>query len=146
VRENQQYFLDHAQPKLRTMKLWVGTEEITAELALTATQIATGMMFRETMAEDEGMLFVFGTPHRTSFYMKNTKIPLSGAYIDTNGVIAEIVNLKPLDETPVEAASDNIQYVLEVNQGWFQRHNIGAGTVIRSERGSLPDTFFRRRN
>jgi uncharacterized membrane protein (UPF0127 family) len=103
-------------------------------------------MFRETMAEDEGMLFVFGTPHRTSFYMKNTKIPLSGAYIDTNGVIAEIVNLKPLDETPVEAASDNIQYVLEVNQGWFQRHNIGAGTVIRSERGSLPDTFFRRRN
>ncbi|HXG48597.1 MAG TPA: DUF192 domain-containing protein [Methylomirabilota bacterium] len=145
ARANQQYHLDHAQPKLRTLKLWLGAEEITAELALTVTEISTGMMFRESMAENEGMLFVFGTPHRTSFYMKNTKIPLSAAYIDPEGVITEIVDLKPLDESPVEAKSDRIQYVLEMNQGWFKRHNVGVGTLLRTEQGSLPETFFRRK-
>ena len=145
VRTNQKHHLDHAQPKLRMMKLWIGPKEIAAELALTVTEISTGMMFRESMPENEGMLFVFGTPHRTSFYMKNTKVPLSAAYIDSSGIIAEIVDLKPLDEIPVEASSDKIQYVLEMNQGWFQRHNVTTGTVIRTERGSLPETFFRRR-
>jgi uncharacterized membrane protein (UPF0127 family) len=145
ARTNQQYHLDRAQPKLRTLKLWLGAEEISAELALTVTEISTGMMFRESMAENEGMLFVFNTPHRTSFYMKNTKVPLSAAYIDSTGTIAEIVDLQPLDESSVEARSDQIQYVLEVNQGWFKRHNIGVGTVIRTERGSLPETFFRKR-
>jgi uncharacterized membrane protein (UPF0127 family) len=90
------------------------------------------------------MLFVFGRPHRTSFYMKNTTVPLSCAYIDTEGTILEIHDMKPLDETPIEAKSENILYVLEVKQGWFQRHNIGVGTVLRTERGSLPQTYPQR--
>src|SRR5687767_7081008 len=105
--------LNHAQPKLRTMKLWLGPKELTAELAISRVEIETGMMFREKMEEHEGMLFIFGQPHRTSFYMKNTFVPLSCAYVDSEGVILEIHDLKPLDETPVEAGSDLVQYVLE---------------------------------
>ena len=135
-------YLDHAQPKLPTMKLWIGAQEMNAELALTHTQVSTGMMYRKEMGENEGMLFVFGRPHRASFYMRNTLIPLSAAYIDSEGTILEIHDLKPLDETPVEASSDKVQYVLETPQGWFKRNNIAVGTVIRTERGSLHDTFF----
>jgi uncharacterized protein len=134
--------LNHAQPKLQTIKLWLGAEELVTELALTIEQISTGMMFRKGMAENEGMLFVFGRPHRTSFYMKNTTVPLSSAYIDPDGAIVEIHDLHPLNESPVEAKSEKIQYVLEVPQGWFKRHNVGTGTVIRTERGTLPELFF----
>ncbi len=135
--------LDHAQPKLPTIKLWLGSAEVEAEQALSLEQIATGMMFRKEMGENEGMLFVFGRAHRTSFYMKNTSVPLSCAYIDPEGTILEIHDMKPLEETPIEAHHDNILYVLEMKQGWFQRHNIGEGTVLRTERGSLPQTYPR---
>ena len=127
------------------MKLWVGAQELIAELALNDRQRMMGMMFRTNMAENEAMLFVFPVPHRTSFYMKNTTVPLSAAYIDPDGTILEIHDLKPLEEKPVEAASDKIQYVLEVNQGWFERNKVGVGMVLRTERGSLTETFFGRR-
>jgi len=136
----------NAQPRLTTIKLWLGAQELTAELALTLPQVMTGMMFRKQMAENEGMLFVFARPHRASFFMRNTLLPLSCAYIDREGVILEIHDMKPLDESPIEAASENIQYVLEVKQGWFQRNNVATGAVMRTESGSLPDTFFRRRD
>jgi uncharacterized membrane protein (UPF0127 family) len=93
------------------------------------------------MAENEAMLFVFARPYRVSFYMRNTRVPLSAAYIDPEGRIAEIHDLHPFNETPVSAISDRIQYVLEVNQGWFQRHNIPVGTLVRTEAGSLLETF-----
>jgi len=135
----------NAQPKLQAMKLWLGNQEITAELALTLPQIMTGMMFRKDMGESEGMLFVFGRPHRASFYMRNTLVPLSSAYINSEGTILEIHDMKPLDETPIEANSDNIQYVLEMKQGWFDRHTVATGSVVRTEIGSLRDTFFKGR-
>src|SRR6185436_6607375 len=74
--------LDHAQPKLRNMKLWLGPKEITAELAISRIEIGTGMMFRQKIEENEGMLFIFAQPVHVSFYMKNTFVPLSCAYID----------------------------------------------------------------
>ena len=140
--ETNRYHLNTAQPRLRTLKLFLGPHEITAEVALTRTEVATGMMFRQDMAENEGMLFVFGIPHRASFYMKNTVVPLSVAYIDPEGTILEIHDLKPLDEHPVEANSDQVQYILEMRQGWFGRHNITAGAYVRTEKGSLEESFF----
>lgn len=130
-----------AQPKLKTLKLFLGKEVVTAELAMTPVQVGTGMMFRKSMPEEEGMLFIFANPHRTSFYMRNTTVPLTAAYIDPDGAILELVELNPLVETPVEAKSDNVQYVLEMNQGWFKRHNIAVGTVITTEMGKLKETF-----
>lgn len=133
-----------AQPRLATMKLFVGPEVITAELATNQVQVGTGMMFRKSMAESEGMLFIFGRAHRTAFYMRNTTVPLSAAYIDPEGTILEVVDLHPLVETPVEAKFDNVQFVLEMNQGWFKRHNIAPGAVISTETGTLRKTFFLR--
>ena len=144
VAKQSQPYLDHAQPRLATIKLWIGAQEMVTEMCLTPTQTSTGKMFRKQMGENEGMLFVFGRPHRTAFYMRNTIVPLSAAYIDPEGTILEIHDLQPLNETPVEASSDKIQYVLETPQGWFKKNNIGVGTLIRTERGSLQETFFRK--
>ncbi|MCI0535377.1 MAG: DUF192 domain-containing protein [Verrucomicrobiales bacterium] len=132
------------QPKLPTIKLWLGPREITAEQALTDQQVANGMMFRKEMAETEGMLFVFAQPMRRSFWMRNTLIALSCAYIDPEGVIVEIHDMKPLDETPIQAQSDRVQYVLEVKQGWFERNQVAVGMLVRTEAGTLRETYFRR--
>lgn len=131
------YHLDHALPKLRTLKLWVGAQEIEAEVALSAAEIATGMMFRTNLAEHAGMLFVFNRPGPRGFYMKNCVVPLSGAYIDAEGAIDEIVDLQPGVEESVPSRSDNIRFVLEMNQGWFTRHGITTGMVINTSSGPL---------
>ena len=133
-----------AQAKLRTIKLWLGPEELITELALSPKEVETGMMFRTNMPENEGMLFVFANPFRASFWMRNTLLPLSCAYIDPDGVILEEHDMKPKDETPIRADTERVQYVLEVNQGWFKRHSIAVGTQVRTERGSLAETFFRK--
>ncbi len=91
--------LDHAQPKLPTMRLFLADKTVTAELARSVREIATGMMFRESMVENEGMLFVFNAPHQTSFYMKNTLLPLTCAYIGPDGRILELHDMEPLDES-----------------------------------------------
>lgn len=138
--------LTHAQSRLPTIKLWLGAEELTAELARTELQIRTGMMFRTNLVETEGMLFVF-PPEAIGpkdFYMRNCVVPLSAAYITPDGTIAEIIELEPGNEVGVRSKTSNLQYVLEVSRGWFERHNIRTGAVIRTERGSLHDTFFAR--
>jgi uncharacterized membrane protein (UPF0127 family) len=136
--------LNYAQPKLQTIEVWLGAEELITEVARTEVQIATGMMFRTNMAENAAMLFVFPYPDRRSFYMRNCVVPLSAAYITPDGTIAEIVNLEPGNEIPVPSDSSNIQFVLEVPQGWFQRHNISPGATLRTEKGTLQETFFQR--
>jgi uncharacterized protein len=134
-------YLPYAQTNLQVMKLYVGPAELRTELALKPVEIYTGMMWRTNMTDDEGMLFVFASPEPRSFYMRNTKVPLSAAYIDPEGTILEIHDLKPLDESPVPSKADNIQYVLEVPQGWFQRKNISTGAVVRTQFGELKKTF-----
>jgi uncharacterized protein len=131
-----------AQPKLDTIKLWIGPEEMTAEMAITGIQEETGMMFRTNMAEEEGMIFVLPAPQRASFWMHSCPLPLSAAYIDTDGNILEIHDLRPHDTNAVVAATDSVEFVLETSQGWFQRHNIKTGTVIATEKGSLKKTFL----
>jgi uncharacterized protein len=131
-----------AQPKLQTMKLWLGSEEMLAELALTGIQQTTGMMFRTNMAENAGMLFPLPYTQRASFWMMNCPLPLSAAYIDPEGVIQEIHDFRPHNTNSVVAATANIRFVLETPKGWFDRHHIGVGTVVRTERGTLMETFF----
>ncbi len=131
-----------AQPKLQTIKLWMGPEEITAELALTQEQQMTGMMFRTNIEENSGMLFVFPGPFRASFWMMNCPSPLAGAYIDPNGKILEIVDMHAQDTNAIVAKTADVQYVLEMKEGWFKRHQIAEGTLIRTEKGTLKETFF----
>jgi len=132
----------HAQLKLPTMKIYLGAETLDTELALTEQQERTGMMFRTNIQETDTMLFVLPVPQRATFWMKNCPESLSAAYIGPDGVIEEIHHLEKNDTNTVLAASDNIQYVLETKDGWFTRHNIGTGTAIRTEKGSLAATFF----
>ena len=94
-------------------------------------------MFRTNMAENEAMLFVWTYPQRQNFWMMNTFLPLSLAYIDPEGSIVEFHDLEPRNTNNVPSFSDRIQFVLEVNQGWFKRHNINTGMVIRAETGPL---------
>jgi uncharacterized protein len=134
-----------AQPKLRTMKLYLGAEIIDAELALTSEQEQTGMMFRTNIQETDAMLFVLPFTTQASFWMKNCPESISAAYINPEGVIMEIHRLEQNNTNPVVAATDNIRFVLETKEGWFTRHNLAPGTVIRTEKGSLPETFLRGR-
>jgi uncharacterized membrane protein (UPF0127 family) len=76
--------------------------------------------------------------------MKNTLVPLSAAYINPEGVILEVHDLEPHNTNSVVAASDRVQFVLETSRAWFQRHGVREGMVVRTERGSLQETFFPR--
>jgi uncharacterized membrane protein (UPF0127 family) len=135
----------HAQSTLPTIKVWLGSEELITEIARKPVEIATGMMFRTNMPENTAMVFLFPDAAPRSFYMRNCVVPLSAAYIATDGTILEIIDMTPHDETGIPSKADNVQFVLEVPQGWFTNHHIGVGTVIRTEKGSLPETFFQRR-
>ncbi|MDE3066928.1 MAG: DUF192 domain-containing protein [Verrucomicrobiota bacterium] len=132
----------HAQPALPTMKIYLGAETLDAELATTPREQMTGMMFRTNITDQSAMLFVFPGPFQASFWMMHCPHSLSAAYISPDGVIQEIHHLEKNDTNSVVAASSNIQYVLEVNDGWFQRHGVGTGTLVRTPVGSLQQSFF----
>jgi uncharacterized protein len=133
-----------AQPRLPTMKIYLGAEILDTELALTPQEETTGMMFRTNIPEDDSMLFVLPYPAAASFWMTNCPVSESAAYISPDGVIEELHHFEKNDPIPVVATNQNIQFVLETADGWFTRHNIGVGTIIRTERGSLRETFFQR--
>jgi uncharacterized protein len=133
-----------AQPRLPAVKLWLGPHELTAEVARNERERSAGMMFRTNLAENEAMLFVFPYAAQVSFWMKNVPIPLSCAYLNREGVIVELHELKPHDETPVVAESREVQFVIETAQGWFERNRVGVGTLVQTEKGSLRETFFGR--
>ena len=126
-----------AQPRLETIKLYLGAAELTVEIADENHERQAGMMHRTTMPENEGMLFVFSYPNQRGFWMENTTVPLSIAYIDPASRVIEIHDLHPLNTQPVESRSARVQYALEVNQGWFAKNGIQPGTVLATDRGSL---------
>jgi uncharacterized membrane protein (UPF0127 family) len=134
----------HAQAKLPTMKIYLGAETLDAELALTERQEMTGMMYRTNIQDTDAMLFVLPYTQRANFWMMHCPESISAAYITPDGIIAEIHHLEKNDTNGVVAATDNIRFVLETSDGWFARHNVATGAVIRTEKGSLADTFLRR--
>ncbi|MCC6960284.1 MAG: DUF192 domain-containing protein [Dehalococcoidia bacterium] len=102
---------------------------VSVEIAATADQRQVGLMNRQSMPEDAGMLFLFKTTIQYGFWMKNTYIPLDIAYIGADGTVQQIFAAKPLDET-VLIPDAPYRYVLEVNQGWFERHGMGVGAKV----------------
>jgi uncharacterized protein len=133
-----------AQPKLPTMKIYLGAETLDTELALTERQEMTGMMFRTNIQDTDSMLFVLPSTQRANFWMMHCPESISAAYISPDGVIQEIHHLEKNNTNGVIAATDNIRFVLETSDGWFTRHNVNTGTVIRTEKGSLAETFLNR--
>lgn len=118
-------------PRLRVIALTIAGQTLEAEVAVTPEEQARGLMFRESLAENAGMLFVFEAPRRASFWMRNTRIPLSIAYLTADGTVAEIHELQPFNERAVASRSEDIAYALEVNQGWFRKHRIAPGDRIQ---------------
>jgi uncharacterized membrane protein (UPF0127 family) len=120
-----------AQLELPAITLRMGKKAVTAEVADEPQERATGLMFREDLAPDSGMLFVMPAPEPAAFWMKNTKLPLSVAYVSQSGIILEIHDLRPFDETPVPSAFSRIAYALEMEQGWFAKNGILPGDRIQ---------------
>jgi uncharacterized membrane protein (UPF0127 family) len=98
-----------------------------AEIAETGESHTTGLMFRKQLDENTGMLFVFKDEARRGFWMKNTYIPLSLAYIDSHGVIDKIYNMEPLITSVTYPSVKPCKFALEVNRGWFKKNNITNG-------------------
>ncbi len=121
---------DVAQPPLPTITLKLDSHALKAEVADEAHEQVMGLMFRESLDDDAGMLFVMPRVGPASFWMKNTLIPLSIAYISPAGVILEIHDLEPHVEKPVSSRFPNIAFALEVRRGWFSDKGILPGTKI----------------
>ena len=122
----QAFAQDAAQPRLPTVRLGAGMHAITAEVASTVGQQGTGLMHRRQMAQHEGMLFVYDEPGVHCFYMRNTLLPLSIAFIGDDGTIVHLDDMQPLtleSHCPPRA----VRFVLEMNQGWFAKRNIKPG-------------------
>ena len=133
-----------AQPRLPSLKLLIGSPpiEVTAEMAISQQQIATGLMHRKSLGENEGMLFIFAEPKKAAFYMRNTIVPLTVAYIGSSGIIMELHDLEPLNEMPVEAQSEWVRFVLEMPRDWFKKNGITEAQKVHAAKGTLLDVFF----
>jgi uncharacterized membrane protein (UPF0127 family) len=114
---------------LSRASITLGGRAIEVEIARTPKQRVTGMMHRRAIGPDEGMLFVFPYDERFHFYMRNTYVPLSIAFITTGGVIMNIEEMKPLSEETHRSAVP-CRYALEMPSGWFERNKIGDGDRI----------------
>lgn len=116
-------------PKFPVIPLTAGMHVIKAEVATTDAERQQGLMLREKMAPNEGMLFVFPAPAEVCMWMKNTLLPLSVAFIDGNGKIINIEDMKP-QTTDSHCGKKLVRYALEMNQGWFRQKNIKPGHAI----------------
>ena len=103
--------------------------ELTVELARTAAERSRGLMFREELAEERGMLFVHQGETKGGFWMKDTKIALSIAFIAGDGTILETQDMEPLSKA-LHRPARTYRWALEVNQGWFERHGLGSGDRV----------------
>lgn len=108
----------------------VGGEELMLQLALTAGEQKQGLMFRDELPADHGMLFLFERPERRGFWMRNTGIPLDIGYFDAEGRLREVHKLFPYDENAVNSASREILIAIETNRGWFQTNGVAPGAAL----------------
>lgn len=127
----------------------VGDKVLRLQLAVTGPEMERGLMGRRTLGTDEGMVFLFPTPQRLSFWMRNTPLPLDIGYFDAAGRLREHYPLYPFDETSVASRAEDLQFAVEVNQGWFRANQIKRGALLDlkalaaalRERGFDPATY-----
>jgi uncharacterized membrane protein (UPF0127 family) len=120
------------QTNLPRVRLSAGMHQIDAQVAQTPQQRATGLMWRKEMPQHEGMLFVFDRPTVQCFWMQNTLMPLSAAFIQDDGTIVNIADMKPL-ALDSHCSERPVRFVLEMQQGWFAKKNIKAGAKLSGE-------------
>ena len=118
------------QPRLPTVQISAGMHNIVAEVASTPAQRSMGMMMRTEMATHEGMLFVFEQPSPQCFWMRNTLLPLSIAFIADDGTIVNLADMQPKSDDS-HCSKQPVRYALEMNQGWFAKRGIKAGFRLK---------------
>jgi uncharacterized protein len=118
-----------APQQLPTVTLSAGMFNIKAQLAQTPQQRQIGLMHRRDMPANDGMLFVFEAPTVQCFWMKNTLLPLSIAFLADDGRIVNMTDMKPLDETS-HCSDQPVRYVLEMNKCWFDKRGLRPGSKI----------------
>jgi uncharacterized protein len=123
------------QTDLQRIKLGAGMHRIDAQVAHTPEQRQIGLMWRKSMPSNEGMLFIFEQPAQQCFWMKNTLLPLTAAFVADDGKIVNLVDMKPQTTDP-HCSKQPVRYVLEMNQGWFAKKGIQAGAKLTG----LPNT------
>ena len=112
--------------------LSAGMHQIDVQLAQTPLQRQIGLMHRRQMPQHEGMLFAFEEPAVQCFWMKNTVLPLTAAFVDDAGVIVNLVDMQPLDERS-HCSTKPVRFVLEMNQGWFAKKGLKAGFKLAGQ-------------
>ena len=118
------------QPTLPRVQLQAGIHLISAEVAASHDTRARGLMFRERLGPNQGMLFVFADKATQCFWMRNTLIPLSIAFIGDDGRIVGLADMQPLDETS-HCTPEPVRFALEMNQGWFKKRGLKKGDRLR---------------
>ena len=121
---------DSPQLNLDRIKLASGMHRIDAQVAATPEQRQIGLMFRKEMPQHEGMIFIFEQPAKQCFWMKNTLIPLSTAFLSDDGTIVNIEDMKPLS-LDGHCSAQPVRYVLEMNKDWFAKKGIKAGSKLQ---------------
>lgn len=117
------------EPVLPTAAITVDGTPVTAELADTPDLRSRGLMERAALKPDHGMLFIYPDERPRSFWMRNTPLPLSIAYIDRAGRIVRLADMQPFDETSIPSRYPAM-YALEMEQGWFLKHGVAAGDRV----------------
>lgn len=120
---------DMPQTNLPRIKLQAGMHQIDTQVAQTPDQRSMGLMFRKDMPQHEGMLFVFEQPAKQCFWMKNTFLPLTAAFVAEDGTIVNLVDMKP-QTTDSHCSEKPVRFVLEMNQGWFAKKGLKAGSRV----------------
>ena len=119
-----------AQMNLPRVKLSAGMHQIDAQVAMQPEQRQIGLMYRQEMPASEGMLFVFEQAGKQCFWMKNTLIPLTAAFVADDGTIVNLADMKP-QVTDSHCSEKPVRYVLEMNAGWFAKKGIKAGNKLK---------------
>ena len=117
------------QLDLPRTKISAGMYLIDTQVAATPEQREIGLMFRQQMPQGEGMLFVFDRPGEQCFWMKNTLLPLTAAFVADDGTVVNLADMKP-QTTDSHCSAKPVRFVLEMNQGWFQKKGLKAGIKL----------------
>jgi uncharacterized membrane protein (UPF0127 family) len=117
------------QTQLQRITLSAGIHQMDIQVALTPEQHQIGLMYRSEMPQNEGMLFVFQAPSKQCFWMKNTILPLTAAFVADDGSIVNLEDMKP-QTTDSHCSLKPVRYVLEMNQGWFGKKGLRAGSKL----------------
>ena len=120
---------DQAQTGLPRTNLTAGFHQIEVQVASTPAQQSTGLMYRAEMPQHEGMLFIFPEAKQQCFWMKNTLIPLTAAFVADDGTVVNLEDMQP-KTTQSHCSTKPVRFVLEVNQGWFMKKGLKAGVRL----------------